>query len=128
LVSPFAAKIKELSESRLVISQSSQLERIEQIYREAATELFTAETRQRYKRFLEEAALLLYLENREQEAKRALAVALDLEKEVGVFTENNFILGLVKRSMSAQVEAALEDIEGQTQREMTTESGLIIPR
>ena len=104
------------------------MERVEQIYREAATDIFTAERRQRYKRLLEEAALLLYLENREQEAKRALAVALDLEKEVGVFTENNFILGLVKRSISAQVDAALEDIEGQTQREMTTESGLIIPR
>jgi hypothetical protein len=127
-VGPFAAKIKELSESRLVISHSSQLERVEQIYREAATDIFTAERRQRYKRLLEEAALLLYLENREQEAKRALAVALDLEKEVGVFTENNFILGLVKRSISAQVDAALEDIEGQTQREMTTESGLIVPR
>jgi hypothetical protein len=128
LVNPFAAKIKELSESRLVISQSSQLERAEQIYREAATELFTTETRQRYRRLLEEAALLLYLENREQEAKRAVAVALDLDKEVGVFTENNFILGLVKRSISAQVGAVLEDIEGQPQRERTTESGLIIPR
>jgi hypothetical protein len=128
LVSPFATKIKELSESRLVISQSSQLERVEQIYREAATELFSAEIRQRYRRLLEEAALLLCLENREQEAKRALAVALDLDKEVGTFTENNFVLGLVKRSISAQVGTALEDIEGQPQRERTTESGLIIPR
>ena len=128
LVSPFAAKIKELSESRLVISQSSQLERVEQIYREAATELFTAETRERYRRLLEESALLLYLESREQEAKRAFAVALDLEKEVGVFTENNFILGLVKRSISAGAGSALEDIEGETPREKTTESGLIIPR
>jgi hypothetical protein len=128
LVSPFANKIKELSESRLVISQSSQLERIEQIYREAATKLFTAERRERYKRLLEEAALLLYLESREEEAKRAFAVALDLEKAVGVFTENNFILGLVKRSISAEVGSALEDIEGERQREKTTESGLIIPR
>ena len=128
LVSPFVAKIKDLSESRLVISQSAQSERVEQIYREAATDIFTAERRQGYRRLLEEAALLLCLESREQEAKRALAVALDLEKEVGVFTENNFILGLVKRSISAQVDATLEDIEGQTQREMTTESGLIVPR
>ncbi len=127
LVSPFAAKIKELSQSRLVISQSAQLERIEQIYREAATEIFTAERRQRYGRLLEEAALLLYLESREQEAKRAFAVALDLEKELGVFTENNFILGLVKRSISAKVGSLLENIEGERQREKTTESGLIIP-
>ena len=128
LVSPFAKKIKGLSESRLVISQSSQLERVEQIYREAATEVFTAERRERYRRLLEESALLLYLKGREQEAKRAFAVALDLEKEVGVFTENNFILGLVKRSISAEVGSALEHIEGQSQREETTESGLIIPR
>ena len=128
MVSPYAAKIKELSESRLVISQSSQLERVEQIYREAAAELFTADIRQRYRRLLEEAALLCYLESREQEAKRAFAVALDLEKEVTVFTDNNFILGLVKRSISGQVGSVLEDIEGQTPREKTTESGLIIPR
>ena len=128
LVSPFVNKIKELSESRLVISQSAQLERVEQIYREAATELFTADRRQRYRRLLEEAAFLLYLENREQEAKRAFAVALDLEKEVGVFTENNFILGLVKRSIAAKVGSSLEDIEVERQREKTTESGLIIPR
>ncbi len=128
LVSPFAAKIKELSQSRLVISQSAQLERVEQIYREAATIIFTAERRQRYGRLLEEAALLLYLESREQEAKRAFAVALDLEKELGVFTENNFILGLVKRSISAKVGSLLENIEGERQREKTTESGLIIPR
>jgi hypothetical protein len=128
LVSPFANRIKELSESRLVISQSSQLERVEQIYREAVTELFTAERRQRYRRLMEEAALLLYLESREQEAKRAFAVALDLANAVGVFTENNFILGLVKRSISVEVGSALEDIEGERQREQTTESGLIIPR
>jgi hypothetical protein len=128
LVIPFANKIKELSESRLVISQSSQLERVEQIYREAATELFTAERRQRYRRLLEESALLLYLDGREQEAKRAFAVALDLEKEVGVFTENNFILGLVKRSIAAEVGSALEDLEEERQREKASESGLIIPR
>jgi hypothetical protein len=128
IVSPFAAKIKELSESRLVISQSAQLERAEQIYREAATEIFTTERRQHYRRLLEEAALLLHLESREQEAKRAFAVALDLKKEVGVFTENNFILGLVKRSIAAKVGSSLEDIEVERQREKTTESGLIIPR
>ena len=128
LVSPFAAQIREMGESRLVISQSSQLERVEQIYREAATELFTSERREHYRRLLEEAALLLYLEGREQEAKRAFAVALDLKKEVGLFTENNFILGLVKRSISAEVGSALEDMAGERPREKTTESGLIIPR
>jgi hypothetical protein len=128
LVSPFAEKIKEVSESRLVISQGAQLERIEQIYREAATELFTVERRQRYRRLLEETALLLYLEDRQQEAKRALAVALDLEKEVGIFTEDNFVLGLVKRSIAADVGPLPEGTDPQEKKEEITESGLIIPR
>ena len=90
-------KIKNLSESRLVISQGTQVERIGQIYREAAAEIFTPELRQRYRRLLEETALLLYLDNQQQEAKRALASAIDLEKEVGLLSEDTFVLGLVKR-------------------------------
>jgi hypothetical protein len=127
-MAPFVEKIKELRETRLVISQVAQKERVEQIYREAATELFSAERRKLYRRLLEETALLFYLEGRQQEAKRALAVALDLKKEVGVFTENNFILGLVKRSLASEVGPHVEEAEEQAKRERTTESGLIIPR
>ena len=128
VVRPFAEKIKDLGESRLVVSQTARVERAGQIYREATVEIFTPELRQRYQRHLEEAALLLYLQGRQQEAKRALATAIDLEKEVSLFTEDTFILGLVKRSIAAEVGPTLEDTEGQTQREITTESGLIIPR
>lgn len=128
VMAPFVEKIKELRETRLVISQVAQKERVEQIYREAATELFSAERRKHYRRLLEETALLFYLEGRQQEAKRALAVALDLKKEVGVFTENNFILGLVKRSLASEVGPHVEEAEEQAKRERTTESGLIIPR
>ncbi|MGD8986974.1 MAG: hypothetical protein PVH57_02355 [Syntrophobacterales bacterium] len=128
VVNPYAEKIKNLGESRLVVSQTAQVERIGQIYREAAAELFTPELRRRFRRLLEETALLLYLEDRQQEAKRALAAAIDLENEVGLLTEDTFVLGLVKRSIAAEVGSALEDSEGQAQRERTTESGLIIPR
>jgi hypothetical protein len=128
VVKPYAEKIKNLGESRLVVSQTAQVERIEQIYREAAAELFTPELRHRFRRLLEETALLLYLEDRQQEAKRALAAAIDLENEVGLLSEDTFVLGLVKRSIAAEVGSALEEIEGQPQREKTTESGLIIPR
>jgi hypothetical protein len=127
VVHPFAEKIKGLGQSRLVVSQSTQVERAGQIYREAAVEIFTPEFRQRYRRHLEEAALLLYLQDRQQEAKRALAVAIDLEKEVSVLTEDTFILGLVKRSIALEVGAESEGAEGEVSREKTTESGLIIP-
>jgi len=128
LIQSFVEKIKELSQSRLVISQSAQMERTAQIYREAAVEIFTPELRQHYCRLLEEAALLLHLTDRPQEAKRALAVAIDLENEIGLLTEDNFILGLVKRSISSEVGPLAEGAEEQATRERTTESGLIIPR
>ena len=128
VVRPFAEKIKDLGESRLVVSQTARVERAGQIYREATVEIFTPELRQRYQRHLEEAALLLYLQGRQQEAKRALATAIDLEKEVSLFTEDTFILGLVKRSVAIEVGPEAEDAEGESRKEMTTESGLIIPR
>jgi hypothetical protein len=128
LIQSFAEKIKELSESRLVISQSAQMERTAQINREAAAEIFTPELRQHYRRLLEETALLLHLTDRPQEAKRALAVAIDLENEIGLLTEDNFILGLVKRSIASEVGSQVEGAEEQAQKERTTESGLIIPR
>jgi hypothetical protein len=128
LIQSFVEKIKELSESRLVISQSVQMERTAQIHREAAAEIFTPELRQHYRRLLEETALLLHLTGRPQEAKRALAVAIDLENEIGLLTEDNFILGLVKRSIAGEVGSQVEGAEEQAKREMTTESGLIIPR
>ena len=128
LIQSFVKKIKELSESRLVISQSVQMERTAQIHREAAAEIFTPELRQHYRRLLEETSLLLHLTDRPQEAKRALAVAIDLENEIGLLTEDNFILGLVKRSIASEVGSQVEGAEEQAKRERTTESGLIIPR
>lgn len=128
LVQSFVDKITELGESRLVISQSAQMEREAQIQREAAVEIFTPELRQHYRRLLEETALLLHLTDRPQEAKRALAVATDLENEIGLLTENNFILGLVRRSVASETGPQGEGAEEQGTRERTTESGLIIPR
>ena len=128
LIQSFVDKIKELSESRLVISQSAQMERTAQIHREAAAEIFTPELRQHYRRLLEETALLLHLTDRPQEAKRALAVAIDLENEIGLLSEDNFILGLVKRSIASEIGPQVESAEEQAKRERTTESGLIIPR
>jgi hypothetical protein len=128
LIQSFVEKIKELSESRLVLSQSAQMERTAQIHREAAAEIFTPELRQHYRRLLEETALLLSLTDRPQEAKRALAVAIDLENEIGLLTEDTFILGLVTRSIAGEVGPQVEGAEEQATRERTTESGLIIPR
>ena len=58
----------------------------------------------------------------------AQAAAIDLENEVGLLTEDTFVLGLVKRSIVIEVSPEAEDAAGQAEREKITESGLIIPR
>ncbi len=69
--------------------------------------------------------MLLCLEESKEEAKRALAVAVDLQAEVSLLTENTFLLGLVRRSIGADV---IQDFEAQKEgAERTTDSGLIIP-
>lgn len=123
---PLVEKLQGLGESRLVLSHASQFERVDQVMREGADEIFTPTLRQYYRRLLEEAALLLWQEERVQEARRALAAAIGLEREVGRFTENTFVLGLLKRALGeALKEQQGEDAE--TAEERTTESGLIIP-
>jgi hypothetical protein len=126
LALPLAEKMKGLGESRLVLSPVSQVERVDQLTREAAAEIFTPALRQQYRRILEEAALLFSQEDRVQEAKRALAAAIDLEREVGRLTENTFVLGLVKRALGDAIKD-LEGEEGDGEPERTTESGLILP-
>ncbi|HYA02724.1 MAG TPA: hypothetical protein VEI04_06385 [Syntrophobacteria bacterium] len=126
LALPLAEKVKGLGESRLVLSRASQFERVDQLMREAAAELFTPALRQHYRRLLEEAALLFWEEHRIQEAKRALAAANDLEREVGRLTENTFVLGLVKRALGDAIKD-LEGEEGTPEQTRTTESGLILP-
>ncbi|MFP3869522.1 MAG: hypothetical protein ACLFVT_01400 [Syntrophobacteria bacterium] len=126
-VGPFAEKVRDLRESRLVISETTQLELLDQVIREAAVEIFTPELRQRYRRLLEESALHLFLENRLPEAKRALAAAIDLTHEMGRLSENSFILGLVRQSIGAEVIQDSEKSEHRRGEERSTESGLIIP-
>jgi hypothetical protein len=123
---PLVEKVQGLGESRLVLSRASQFERVDQLMREGAGEIFTPALRQYYRRLLEETALLFWQEERGPEARRALAAAIDLEREIGRFTENTFVLGLIKRALGE----ALREEQGEetdSAEEGTTASGLIIP-
>jgi hypothetical protein len=123
---PLSEKLQGLGESRLVLSQASQFDRVDQVMREGAGEIFTLALRQYYRRLLEEVALLFWQEERVPEARRALAAAIDLEREVGRFTENTFVLGLLKRALGEALKGQ-EGEDAETAGERTTESGLIIP-
>jgi hypothetical protein len=123
---PLSEKFQGLGESRLVLPRASQFDRADQLMREGVDEIFTPALRQHYRRLLEEAALLFSQEERIPEARRALAAAIDLEHEVGRFTENTFILGLVKRALDEALKEKQGE-DGEAAGERTTESGLIIP-
>ncbi|MBP1726052.1 MAG: hypothetical protein H6Q51_1350 [Deltaproteobacteria bacterium] len=123
---PLVERFQGLGESRLVLSHASQFERVDQLMREGAGEIFTPALRQNYRRLLEEAALLFWQEERVPEAKRAFAAAIDLEREVGRLTENTFVLGLIKRALGEAL-GEQEGKDAETAEEHTTESGLIIP-
>jgi hypothetical protein len=123
---PLVEKVQGLGESRLVLSPVSQFERVDQLMREGAGEIFTPALRQHYRRLLEETALLLWQEERGSEARRALAAAIDLEREVGRFTENTVILGLLKHALGESL-AEQQGEKAETAEDRTTESGLIIP-
>jgi len=124
---PLVEKVQGLGETRLVLSRASQFERVDQLMREGAGEIFTPALRQYYRRLLEETALLFWQEGRGPEARRALAGAIDLEREVGRFTENTFVLGLIKRALGEALKEQQQGEDGEAAEESTTESGLIIP-
>jgi hypothetical protein len=98
-VEPYVRAVKEAEESKIAVNPAQKEEWLQGIYQRALGELFPAERRLRYKRRLEETAYVLVKLDRSDEAKRCLAAALDLEKEIGPLRPNPFLLQLVITSI-----------------------------
>jgi hypothetical protein len=94
-VEPYAKAVKEAEQSQIALNPTQKEEWLQGIYRRALGELFPAERRFLYKRRLEEMAYVLLKLDRNDEAKRCLAAALDLEKEISSIRPNPFLLQLV---------------------------------
>jgi hypothetical protein len=94
-VEPYAKAVKEAEQSHIALNPTQKEEWLQGIYRRALGELFPAERRLLFKRRLEEMAYVLLKLDRKDEAKRCLAAALDLEKEISSFRPNPFLLQLV---------------------------------
>lgn len=111
---------KEASASRLVLSAQQKESRLQDIYAQAAQELFGPERRLLYRRRLEEMAYVLFKQGKEYEARICLASAVALEKESGLLSPHTFLYALVQRSLERLL--AIENEE----REKKTGSNLII--
>jgi hypothetical protein len=100
----YFALLKEASESRLVLTPYQKEARLMEIYRQAVEELFDPARRARMRRRLEEMAYILWKTGKENESRLAVAAALAMESDGGIFFLHPFLRELVKRSISARAE------------------------
>ena len=118
---PYLEEIRSASHSKIVLSQGQQAQRMDDIRRKAADQIFTPEKRAVMIRRLEESAYVLFKQDQAREAELALAAAIDLKKEPSPLRESEFLLTMV--------ELSLRYWTGETEEEEKEEdsSGLIIP-
>jgi len=100
----YFALLKEVSASRLVLAPHQKEGRLIEIYQQAVHDLFDGPRRLLYRRRLEEMAYVLWKNAQENEARVALAAAAGMEKESGILAPHPFLMELVKRSLSSQME------------------------
>jgi hypothetical protein len=116
-VEPWESKYFEAVSSRVLIDESQRAKRGDAIIDEAADALIDADSAARYKRRLEDTALVLQLAGRTDEARQTLYHALTLA-EFKSAHENPFLRTLVHRSIflviayKAQLEEQAEKARG----------------
>ena len=107
-IRPYADAVWEAEESKIVLSQPQKEGRFQEIYRRALSDLFPDERRVLYKKRLEEMAYVLLQLKREEEARKSLAAAIDLEKPLNPLQPNPFLFQLVVRSIFTFLSEAYE--------------------
>jgi len=99
-VQPYVAQLEEAEGSGLVLSREQRQERLLLILDRAARELFDDERRRAWRRRLEESAFVLASRGKKDEARVALAAALDLKRGLGEVRPNPLAVALVTRSIA----------------------------
>ena len=117
---PYVEKITSAQESPLVLNQHQQKDRVDDVIKQAVTEVFSGESGQVYARRLEEMALYFAATGRLASAQRALAVSLALQKEGAGGRGIPFCEGLVQQSIG------LHYTEEKQQQQEESKSSLIM--
>lgn len=108
LIQPYVKEVIDAKESRIVLNKMQREERLLGIYERALLEIFSDDKRFIFKRRLEETAYFLIKLGREEDAKIALAIAIELEKPLNRFQPNHFLLRLIIRSVEERLEEVYE--------------------
>lgn len=117
---PYVEKITSAQDSPLVLNQHQQKDRVDDVIKQAVTEVFSGESGQVYARRLEEMALYFVATERVMSAQRALAVSLALQKEGASGSGIPFCEGLVQQSIG------LHYTEEKQQQQEESKSSLIM--
>ena len=115
----YVTLLKEAAESRLVLTPYQKEARVMEIYLQAIDEVFDLKRRILYRRRMEEMSYVLWKTGNETDAQISLVAALSMESEGGVLSAHPFLLELVKRSLTAQ-------LEEEAQQNKQKESDLLI--
>jgi len=107
-IRPYADEVWEAEESKLVLNKTQKEARFQEIYRRALTELLPEERRFLYQRRLEEMAYILFKLGRQEEARMALAIAIDLKKPPNLIQPDPFLFQLVIKSIFSLLAEAYE--------------------
>lgn len=115
---PYLQQVEEAQESRLVLNQLQKEERFSGIVRDAVREIFSGERGQLFQGRMEDMALYLLETQREEQAKLALAVALQLgEGDLGPL-DISFLTGWMQKSLAFYL--------SQTKKKAAEEPSLIV--
>jgi len=117
-IRPYLEQIEEAQESRLVLNQVQKEERFAGIVRDAAREIFSGARGEIFQRRMEDMALYLCETKREELAKLAFAVALQLAEGALGILDISFLTGLMQKSLAFYL--------GQAKEKASEEPSLIV--
>jgi len=113
-VQPYVEQVREAQGSRLVLNPLQKEARLAGVVRDAVQDLFSGEVRSIFSRRMEDTALYLFLTDRQDKARSALAVALALKDNdlggLGV----PFLHGLMQKSIAYYMTQESKKIEEET--------------
>jgi len=121
-IAPWLAKLQEVQDSPLVLSDQQKQVRIDAVLDEATSALYPSETRNDWGRRLLTMAYYLHLKGREEDSRTARAAAAELAdpERSSLAGENPFLKGLVQFTLRLAWEA-------QQPKEEASPSGLVAP-
>jgi hypothetical protein len=111
-VQKYATELRRAREARLVLTPESEEQRHERVLTQAIRDLVTPTVRRALQRRLEETAYLFWATDRREQAKRAVAAAVELaDRDPLLLPRHPFVRALVERSIELAIQAERAGID-----------------